>query len=86
MSQKNEYDRQTIFQREMKINYQICFAVTPAGGPKEVAEEATPPAPECAQSVKAQGLRTALRNNTPLEHLSPPFCEKTMKTNPKNPH
>ena len=32
------------------------FAVAPAGGPKEVAKEATPPAPECAQGVKAQGL------------------------------
>ena len=32
------------------------IAVTPAGGPKEVAKEAAPPAPECAQGVKAQGL------------------------------
>ena len=59
--------------------------VTPAGGPKEVAKEATPPAPECAQGVKAQGLWKALRINTPLEHLSPPFCENIiLKTNQKN--
>ena len=58
--------------------------MTPAGGPKEVAKEATPPAPECAQGVKAQGLWKALRINTPLEHLSPPFCENiNLKTNPK---
>ena len=59
--------------------------MTPADGPKEVAKEATPPTPECAQRVKAQVLCKALRINTPLEHLSPPVCEKNnLKTNPNN--
>ena len=62
----------------------MFFAVTPAGGPKEVAKEATRPAPERAQGVKAQGLCKALRINTPLEHLSPLFCENVhSKTNQK---
>ena len=52
-----DFARKLIFQRLVcLIRKLICFAVTPAGGPKEVAKEATPPAPECAQGVKAQGL------------------------------
>ena len=71
-----DFARKIIYQRLVcLIRKIVSFAVTPAGGPKEVAKEATPPAPECAQGVKAQGLWKALRINTPLEHLSPPFCE-----------
>ena len=48
--------RKTDNRKERKKTYQVYFAVTPEAAPKEVAKEATPPAPECAQGVKAQGL------------------------------
>ena len=51
---------------------------------KRLLKKQPPPTPECAQSVKAQGLCKALRINTPLEHLSPPLCENiNLKTNPR---